>query len=150
MKISEILLTPVEATDAFDGGYILSVCRDGDVVSGYVCCDENENEHFVPAKKMKFDGGCAKAAATGKTKKKNTFVRLGYPLYADNGKYLGRIDDFTVRGGKLVTAFAGNKRYPCSRLAFGDVAILKNDRAEAESAAKNMFIGAMLSTAPEV
>lgn len=150
MKLSEIFCTPVEVADEKTTGYILAVCHTDDLIDGYICCDEQENELFVDAKKIRFSKDGAKVLKVGVERKKAERIRLGYALYGEDGKFLGRIDDFTVRSGKITNAHVGNKKYPYSRIVFGDVAILKSERAEADSAAKNMFIGAMLNAAPEV
>lgn len=145
MKASEIYCTKIAAKDEKKSGYILAICCVKDMIEGYICCDERENEFFAESAGVKFSGGSATYSVTGKENKKGYRLKLGVPLYSAGGKFLGYIDDFTFRGNRIALAHVGKRKYAFDKLILNDVAILKSDDVSVEIAAKDMFIGAMLN-----
>lgn len=133
----------IASEDKKKRGYILAISCVKDMVEGYICCDERENEFFSESAGTKFSGDAATFSVTGKENKKGYRLKLGVPLYSDAGKFLGYIDDFTFKGNRIVFAHSGKRKFTFNRLVLNDVAILKSDDRSAEIAAKDMFIGAI-------
>ena len=127
-------------------GYILAITCDKNIIEGYICCDEHENEFFAESAGTKFSTGSATFLLTGKENKKGYRLKLGVPLYSDDGKFLGYIDDFTFKGNRIALAHVGKRKFAFDKLVLNDVAILKSDDRSAEIAAKDMFIGAICGT----
>ncbi len=145
MKASEIFCKPVVCEDKKRRGYILGISCVEDLIEGYICCNERENEFFAESFGVKFTDESAVIIKVGKQSKRGVRLKLGYPLYSEAGKFLGHVEDFTVKGNKIVWAHVGKRKYPFTRLTLGDVAVLKSARADAETAAKDMFIDALCS-----
>ncbi|MDE6850840.1 MAG: hypothetical protein K2J54_05900 [Clostridia bacterium] len=143
MKASQIFCTNISSKDKKKRGYIMSVSCVKDMIEGYICCNENENEFFAESAGCEFSGGAATFLVTGKENKKGYRLKLGIPLYSDAGKFLGHIDDFTIKNNRLVFAHSGKRKFAFDRLVIGDVAILGRDGASVEIAAKDMIIGAL-------
>lgn len=143
MKASEIFCKKIAGKDKKIRGYILSISCVKDMIEGYICCDERENEFFAESAGTKFSSDKATFLITGKENKKGYRLKLGVPLYSAGGKFLGYVDDYTIKGNRIVFAHMGKRKYSFTRLALGDVAILKSDNVSAEIAAKDMFIGAI-------
>lgn len=143
MKASQIFCMPISSEDKKKRGYILAISCVKDTVEGYICCNEHENEFFAESAGAKFLNSSATFLLTGKENKKGYRLRLGQPLYSDGGRFLGHVDDFTLRGNRIVCAHVGKRKFAFDRLAISDVAILKNDEFSVEIAAKDMFIGAI-------
>lgn len=145
MKASQIYCTEIASADNKKRGYILSICCVKDMIEGYICCNENENEFFAESAGVKFSESGATFLLTGKENKKGYRLKLGQAVYSNGGKFLGHIDDFTIKSNRIVCAHVDKRKYPFDKLIFGDVAILKDGGITAEIAAKDMFIGAMLN-----
>lgn len=143
MKASQIFCTNISSKDKKKRGYVMSVSCVKEMVEGYVCCNEQENEFFAESAGCEFSGGAATFLLTGKENKKGYRLKLGIPLYSNEGKFLGLIDDFTIKNNRLVFAHSGKRKFAFDRLIIGDVAILKNDDVTAEIAAKDLFIDAL-------
>lgn len=145
MKASQLFGIPIKCKNAEKEGYIMAISRVGDRIEGYICCDERETEFFAESAGAKIRDGKMYAANTGKRSKESLKLKLGQPVFGEDGKYLGRVDDFTVTANRLTGAQVGRRKYPFARLTIGDAVILKNDRARTEIAAKDMFIDAITS-----
>ena len=144
MKASQIFCMQIASEDKKKRGYILAISCVKDMIEGYICCDERENEFFAESAGAKFSDGSVTFLVTGKENKKGYRLRLGQPLYSDGGKYLGQIDDFTIKSNRIVSAHSGKRKFAFDKLVLNDVAILKSGDYSTEIAAKDMFIGAML------
>lgn len=145
MKATRIFCMQIASEDKKKRGYIMAVSCVKNMIEGYICCDERENEFFAESAGVKFSENSATFLLTGKENKKGYRLRLGLPLYTDDGKYLGLIEEFTIKGNRIVSAHVGKRKFAFERLIFGDVVILKSENVFAEIAAKDMFIGAMLN-----
>lgn len=143
MKLSQLLGAEVVLKDKKKRGYVLGVTCAENAIDSYICCDECENEFYLDGETAKFADGKLKSVQTVKKRKKLSNIKLGYPLYSENGKFLGYISDFTVKGNQILYAHCGNRKYNFLHITLGDVAILKNQKPLAEIAAKDMFIGAI-------
>lgn len=143
MKISQLYGKKIEGADKKRCGYILGISCIGDKIEGYICCNERESEFFAAWADVRFAGDGAMVLKTGKENKKASRLRLGQAVYSEEGKFLGHTEDFTAKGERLTCAHVGKKKYAFNRLILGDVIILKSDRAVAEIAAKDLFIGAI-------
>lgn len=145
MKASQIFCTRISSKDKKKRGYIMSVSCVKDMIEGYICCNEQEKEFFAESAGCEFSNGAATFLVTGKENKKGYRLKLGLPLYSETGKFSGHIDDFTIKNNRILFAHVGKRRFAFDRLTIGDVAILKNEELTTEIAAKDMFIGAILS-----
>lgn len=149
MKASKIYCRQIENADRTVCGYILNILHSGNVIEGYICCNERESEFFASGKSVKFSSEnsayLSASPKTAKAKKSAARLKLGCPLYSENGKFLGHIDDYTIVSDRITYAHIKNRKYPFGRIALGDVAILKNEKPLAEIAAKDLFIDAMVN-----
>lgn len=145
MKASEIYCAKIASKDKKIRGYIMAVSCVKDTIEGYICCDERENEFFAESAGTKFSESGATFLLTGKENKKGYRLRLGQAVYSQNGKFLGHVDDYSIKGSRITFAHVGKRKFAYDRLTIGDIIILKDENLSAEIAAKDMFIGAILS-----
>ncbi len=157
MKVSQLYGKRIESADKKTHGVILAISCAENAIEGYICFDEQENEFFASAvgsrnlkDKVTFKNG-------GKEGKNAYRLRLGLPVFSQDGKFLGNLSDCTVKGGKLSSVCCKAKQYPVSRLSISDAVIIKSapaartaaakaaeaDNAKVEIAAKDMFIRAI-------
>ncbi len=146
MKLSELFGKTIESVDKKIRGVILGISCVEDRIDGYICCDERENEFFAESLGSRLGGNQATFARTGKASRQAQSFRLGRAVFSDGGKYLGRIEDCTVRANAITKVHVGKRKYSPEQLIFGDVVIVKSGAAIAEVAAKDMFIGAVCQT----
>ena len=143
MKISQLYGKKIESSNKKKCGYILGISHTGDRIDGYICCNESENEFFADSSAARFIGDRAIVLKTDKAAKRGARLKLGHAVYSEDGKFLGHVEDYTVKGNKIIYAHVGRRKLDFGRLSFGDVAILKNSHTQAEVAAKDMFISAL-------
>ncbi|MCM1439097.1 MAG: hypothetical protein NC131_07820 [Roseburia sp.] len=146
MKASQIFCTEISSKDKKKRGYVLAVSCVKDMIEGYICCNENETEFFAESAGCQFSGGAAIFSVTGKENKKGYRLKLGIPVFSEAGKFLGQIDDYTIKDNRIVYANSCKRKFPFNRLILGDVAILKSGDTETEIVAKDMFIDAIINS----
>lgn len=145
MKASQLYGNKIEQSGGKINGYILAISCAEDKIEGYICCDERENEFFAESAGLIYRGDKFLFKIKGKENKNCYRLRLGQAAFSDGGKFLGFIDDFIFKGDRIAFALIGRKKYAYSRLTLGDAVIVKTADKEAETAAKDMFISAILS-----
>ena len=143
MKVSQLYGKIIESANKKKCGYILGISHTSDTIDGYICCNESENEFFADSTSARFIGDKAIVLKTDKAVKRGARLKLGHAVYSEDGKFLGHVDDYTVKGNKILYAHIGKRKLDFGRLILGDVAILKSAHAQAEVAAKDMFISAL-------
>lgn len=155
MKVSQLYGKRIESADKKTHGVILGVSCAENVIEGYICFDEQENEFFASAVGARNLKDKVTFKKLGKENKCSYRLRLGLPVYSQSGKLLGSLSDCTVKGGKLTAIFCKNKKYPISRLNISDAVIVKSaakrptqngaetNKQNVEIAAKDMFIRAI-------
>ncbi|MGN0804728.1 MAG: hypothetical protein ACI4MS_05040 [Candidatus Coproplasma sp.] len=143
MKISQLYGKKITATNNAKQGVIFAVSCHKKAIDGYICFDENEKEFFANAKNSHITGDVVTFENLGKESKDSFRLRLGLPVYNQDGKFLGNLCDCIIKGGVITGAVCGNKRLPFCDLTFGDAVILKDTRTQSELIAKNMFINAV-------
>lgn len=146
MKASQLFGIQIKCESGEKEGYIMAISRVEDKIEGYICCNDRETEFFAASAGAKIKNGKMFAVKTGKRDRNSRNLKLGQPVYSEEGKFLGHVDDFTVTSNRLTGAQVGHRKFPFDRLAIGDVVIVRNDRTRTEIAAKDMFIGAITST----
>lgn len=144
MKISNLYGRKIFCEDGKRSGTIMAIYQLNCKLDGYLCFDGDEKEFFTPDVHVKKSGKTT-FCDTGKISTGATPLRLGIPVYAPTGKFLGKASDFCRKGNKLCTVIANEKRYSLDGASVGDAVILreKTTRADAERAAKDMFITAL-------
>jgi hypothetical protein len=142
MKISELYGKVVVSSDKKRNGWVLGICCEGDKIMFLLCCDEGEREFFINVAniiciddKIIFEDEQSKL-------KRTTILRLGKAGYSEGGKFLGYLKEVEGKNFTLTNAKLGTKKYPFSRLVFGDVIIVKGEKVE-NQLAKDMFISAI-------
>ncbi|MGN1061126.1 MAG: hypothetical protein ACI4QN_05275 [Candidatus Coproplasma sp.] len=145
MKISKLYGKRIESEDKKTHGVIMAISCAKNVIEGYICFDEDEKEFFVSAVGTRVLKDKVTFKYLGKEKKTAFRLRLGVPVFTQEGKYLGNVTDSSVMGGRLCAVFIKNKKYSAEEVCVSDAVIIKPpaSKAEIELAAKNMFIGAL-------
>ncbi|MGN0805830.1 MAG: hypothetical protein ACI4MC_02220 [Candidatus Coproplasma sp.] len=145
MKISNLYGKRIESEDKKRCGVIMAICCAENVIDGYICFDEDEKEFFASACGTRVLKDKVTFTKLGKEKKNSFRLRLGVPVFSQEGKHVGNVTDCSVMGGKLCTVFIKNKKYSAEEVCVSDAVIIKPSagKAEAERAAKDMFIGAL-------
>ena len=146
MKASQLFGIQIKCKNGENEGYIMAISRVEDKIEGYICCNEQENEFFASSAGAKINGGLLCAVKTGKRSKGSRNLKLGQPVYGEDGKFIGYVDDYNINASRITGAQVGRRKFSFDRLTIGDVVIVKNDKTRTEIAAKDMFIGAITST----
>lgn len=146
MKASQLFGIQIKCESAQKEGYIMAISRVEDRIEGYICCNQQETEFFAASAGSKMKDGKLCAVKTGKRSKTSRNLKLGQPVYSEDGKFLGHVDDYDVTANRLTGALVGRRKFSFDRLTIGDVVIVRSDKTRTEIAAKDMFIGAITST----
>ena len=145
MKLSQIFGIPTASRDGKTSGYVISVIRHNDVIEGYICCNERETEFFADGKDIIIHKDTLYFKETSKVPKDGKKIRLGYPVYSHQGKFLGHVDDFIIKNDRITHMTVGKKKYAFNGLEIGDVVIVSDARAKTDLVAKDMLIDTVLS-----
>lgn len=128
MKISFFYGMKVEST-AGKSGYVVGVNVRGDRLECLKCADANENEFSVDAQNILKYGEDKIVFEDREAAIRNSVpMRLGKPVFDDNGNYIGILEDFAVDCDTLTTAFVGKKKFSANELVCGDAVIVKPQR----------------------
>ena len=128
MKISFFYGMKVEST-AGKSGYVVGVNVRGDRLECLKCADANENEFSVDAQNILKYGEDKIIFEDREAAIRNSVpMRLGKPVFDDNGNYLGILEDFAVDCDTLTTAYVGKKKFSANELVCGDAVIVKPQR----------------------
>lgn len=143
MKLSGLYGKKIADTKDKKRGVILAVSCVKNTIEGYICFDEQEKEFFASAKNSHTFGDLVSFESLGKENENSFRLRLGLPVYTKQGKFLGRLSDCVILGGKLTYALCGSKKIPFENLIIGDAIIVDDGKENSELYAKNMFINAV-------
>lgn len=124
MNISEIYGKKVVST-AGKKGYVVSVNASEEAIEGLICADENEDEFTVDVKNIIKYGNEIVFEDRESAVKRAKPLRLGRVSYTVEGKYLGLVEEYILKGNKIAGVKIGSKRYPASSVVFGDAVIVK-------------------------
>ena len=128
MRISFFYGMKVEST-AGKSGYVIGVNVRGDRLECLKCADANENEFAVDAQNIVSYGEDKIVFEDREAAIRNsTPMRLGKPVFDQEGNYLGNLDDFSVDCDTLTCAFVGKKKFSANELVCGDAVIVKSQR----------------------
>lgn len=135
MKISEIVGKKIFGEGGRQG-YVVSVGElNGEIYLR--CADGNEREFAVKMESVYQSGGNILFGGGEAENKSFYALRLGRACYDMKGNYLGRLNDCTIRRGKLTGARIGKKNYPAGELIFGDAVLVKEVRRLNADVVKN-------------
>ena len=124
MKISLLFGKKVESP-ADKSGYILRVNAVGNSITSFTCVDDDEQEFCVPVdsiKSIKNTVTYSRACECGEGRS----IALGKPVFDSEGNYVGKLTDIVTEKYKIVSLFAGNKKFPAEDAVCGDVVIIKS------------------------
>lgn len=124
MRVSKMLGARIVSL-AGKEGYVLSVNADKDGEVFLLCADDNEKEFALNLKNATHIGKSTLFEERA-DREFATALRLGRACFDEDGKCLGRLEDFIFCGGKLKRAKIGKKNYPAEGLILGDVIIVKS------------------------
>lgn len=124
MNISELYGKKIVSTTG-KKGYIVSVNAGESAIEGLICADENEDEFAVDVKNIVKYGNEIVYEDRETAIKKAKPLRLGRVSYTVEGKYLGLVEEFILKGNKIISVKIGAKKYPVQSVVFGDAAIVK-------------------------
>ena len=145
MTVDKLYSLPVERIDGKKRGYVLAVLREGARVCALACADENEREFFVDCRDAVRVADCVIYEKEGAKRSRKSALRLNVPCYDERGRYLGAVQDFTLRKFDIKSCSVNGKSYPFERLRLGDVALLADKNSmPAAIAAKDMFLQAVV------
>ncbi len=124
MKISALYGKRAVST-AGATGYVIAVNAAGGKLTGFVCADENEKKFTINANAVKSVKSILiyheqPAENAGEN------LRLGKPVFDCDGKYIGKLTDYTVEKNVLRWAHVGNKKFSADDIVDGDAVILRN------------------------
>ena len=126
MKISFFYGMKVEST-AGKSGYVIGVNVRGDRLECLKCADANENEFQVDAQNILSYGEDKIVFEDREAAIRDSVpMRLGKPVFAGNGTYLGNLTDFSVDCDTLTTAYVGKKKFSANEIVCGDAVIVKD------------------------
>lgn len=144
MKLSQIFGMQAVSRDGKCGGYVIAALRRGNVIDGYICCNERETE-FVADGEVLIHGDKLYFKEVRKASDAGKKIRLGYPVYSHRGKFLGHAEDFIIKDGKITHMTVGKKKFAFDGLEIGDVIIVSDAKAKTDVIAKDMLIDNILS-----
>lgn len=124
MKVSKMLGKRIMSCSGKEG-YVFSVNADKDGEIFMLCADDNEKEFALNLKNATHIGKNTLFEERA-DKEFATALRLGKACFDEDGKCIGRLEDFIFCGGKLKRAKIGKKNYPAEGLILGDVIIVKS------------------------
>lgn len=136
MKISEIYGKTVTGTDG-KTGYVISVNAYKNTVVCLVCADEDENLFTIDVKNILSVGETIVYEDRQSAINSAVPVRLGKAGFDEGGKYLGSLQDISLKDYKLVSAKIGKKNYPAEGLVSGDIIIVKKLKTLKSDVVKN-------------
>lgn len=142
MKISGLYGKKLTSAKGGREGVILAVALKDGSIERLICCDENEKKFSVIKENIITLCGDAKFFKASPVGKEENLLRLGKAVYTQKGKFLGYLEDCTLKGLKITDAVIGGKKTPFENLVIGDICILAEDASVSERA-KDMFIGAI-------
>ena len=145
MKISNLFGKKIESEDKTKHGVIMAISCNKNTVDGYICFDENEKEFFASAHGAKVLKDKVIFKWISREEKNSSRLRLGVPAFNSDGKYLGKVCDYSVVSGEICAVFIGNKKYSADNLSFSDAVIVRNStqKLQTEIVAKDMLIGVL-------
>lgn len=125
MKLSQLFGKPVLSSTG-KRGYVISVNGGNGRIQCLICADENENEFTVDAKSIIRIDAVVFFEDRESEIMRSAPVRLGKPVYDNEGKFLGHLTDFTVENGYIGCAYVGKKKIPAEDFVCGDAVIVKS------------------------
>jgi uncharacterized protein YrrD len=138
MKISNLYGIKVERFNKKKNGYVLNIATEGNKITYLICIDDNEREFLIkPAdiisigEKIVFDKVSTKQPCKNK-------LQLGKSCFTQNGKFLGKLTDYECINFNLKFAIIGNKKFATTRLRFGDIIIVTDDKKNAPQQSTNL------------
>ncbi|MGN1104784.1 MAG: hypothetical protein ACI4QI_07945 [Candidatus Coproplasma sp.] len=145
MKISSLFGKKIESADKNKHGVIMAISCAKNTIEGYICFDENEKEFFASAYGAKVLKDKVTFKWISREESTSSRLRLGVPAFSSEGKYLGKVADYSAVSGRICSVFIGNKKFSAENLSISDAVIVKPSlqKTQAEIAAKDMFIGAL-------
>lgn len=144
MKVSNLLGIEILSKDKKMRVTVMSVCHAKNQIEGYICFNESQNKLFIERlyvgkdKQVYFN-------EFKKVRKKYKSLRLGLPAYTNQGKYLGRVEDYLICGTHLSKVKINSRQYNANYITLGNAAIVNvaTQKTQAEIAAKDMFIATL-------
>jgi len=137
MKISLLYGKPVKST-AGKMGYVISVNGNGGKVECLICADENEAEFAVDVKNIISIKDFVLFDDRDSVIRTSVPIRLGKPVYTDEGKFIGHLSDMTVENNVVCAAHVGKKKISADDFVCGDAVIVKSyDRVLKSDVKKN-------------
>lgn len=145
MNLSKLYSLPAERMDGKRQGYVIAAIKEGEGIAALLCADSNEREFLIEPGEIVRTGDSIVYRTESKRRIKGTVLRLNMPCYDERGRFLGHIEDYTLRQYTLKSCIVGGKSYPAARLCLGDIALIRGrDGAAAAIAAKDMFLEAVM------
>lgn len=124
MNVSDLYGQKIVSTTG-KKGYIISVNASDEAIEGLVCADSDEREFIVDVKNIIRYGNEIVYEDRESSIRKAKPIRLGRVSYTTDGKYLGLVEEFVLKGNKITGVKIGAKKYPVQAVVFGDAAIVK-------------------------
>lgn len=136
MKVSSLLGKIAEGAGG-KRGYVISANVNGRGEVFLKCADENEREFTVLARnitgadeKVTFSEGQSAPPPC-------RALRIGTAAVDEKGAYIGVIEEFFLKDGRISKVKIGKKNYPAERLTLGDVVIVKTFKKLKSDVTKN-------------
>jgi hypothetical protein len=113
---------------------VLNIALSGNNITHLICVDTNEREFFIPTQQIiSFDDKIIFERVSPKQPHIHT-LQLGKLCFTQNGKYLGRLNDYEHKNFSIKYAIIGNKKIEINRLTHGDIVIVNTPSTKQETA----------------
>ena len=125
MKISLLFGKKVESPSG-KSGYVLRVNAIGSDITSLTCADDDEQEFCIPVKNIKSIKNTVLYSKEGAQQSAEKSIALGRPVFDSEGNFVGKLTDIVTEKYKIVSIFAGNKKFSAEDAVCGDGVIIKS------------------------
>ncbi|MBE7088539.1 MAG: hypothetical protein E7370_03345 [Clostridiales bacterium] len=127
MKLSSLFGKTVQSANSSVSGYLVSVSVLQNKIAYLTCVDGDEKKFFVDIDSVICLNERIIFSNLATVLKRCDTVRLGKPCYLYDGKFMGYLTDFEVKGATLKYAVVGNRKFCVDDLCFGDAVIINKE-----------------------
>ena len=124
MKISWLFGKTVESPTG-KSGYVLRINATGRDITSLTCVDDDEQEFCIPVKNIKSIKNTVTYSRAGEDNGAKSIV-LGKPVFDSEGNFVGKLTEIVTEKYRIVSVFAGNKKFSAEDIVYGDGVIIKS------------------------
>ena len=125
MKISWLFGKKVESPTG-KSGYVLRVNAVGYDITSITCVDDDEQEFCIPVKNIRSIKNTVIYTRSGECGDADKSIVLGKPVFDSEGNFVGKLTEIVTEKYRIVSLFAGNKKFSADDVIYGDGVIIKS------------------------